>query len=64
MLHNVTGLPALSVNGGYSANGLPIGVQLTGNYWREDHILAVADLIEQEVAGWKMPAFSETLTTR
>ncbi len=64
MLHNVTGLPALSVNGGYSANGLPIGVQLTGNYWREDHILAVADFIEQEVAGWKMPAFSETLTTR
>ncbi|MCG7657446.1 Asp-tRNA(Asn)/Glu-tRNA(Gln) amidotransferase subunit GatA [Wielerella bovis] len=39
---NLAGLPALSLPAGFSANGLPIGVQLIGNYFRESQILGVA----------------------
>ncbi|ULJ63975.1 Asp-tRNA(Asn)/Glu-tRNA(Gln) amidotransferase subunit GatA [Wielerella bovis] len=39
---NLAGLPALSLPAGFSASGLPIGVQLIGNYFRESQILGVA----------------------
>ncbi|QMT30582.1 Asp-tRNA(Asn)/Glu-tRNA(Gln) amidotransferase subunit GatA [Alysiella filiformis] len=39
---NLAGLPALSLPAGFSATGLPIGVQLIGNYFRESQILGVA----------------------
>jgi len=33
---NPTGLPGLSVNAGYTAEGLPVGMQLIGNYFEEE----------------------------
>lgn len=39
---NLAGLPALSLPAGFSTNGLPIGVQLIGNYFSESKILGVA----------------------
>ncbi len=48
---NLTGLPALSVNCGFSAGGLPIGLQLVGPRFREERVLRVAHAYEQ-AAGW------------
>ncbi len=39
---NLAGLPAMSLPAGLGANGLPIGVQLIGNYFAEAKILGVA----------------------
>lgn len=39
---NLAGLPALSLPAGFGADGLPIGVQLIGNYFSEAKILGAA----------------------
>ncbi|WP_268887609.1 amidase family protein, partial [Kingella kingae] len=39
---NLAGLPALSLPAGMGADGLPIGVQLIGNYFSEAKILSAA----------------------
>src|SRR6185503_2624374 len=41
-VHNLTGWPAVVVRGGTSPDGLPIGVQLIAQPWREDVALAGA----------------------
>ena len=38
---NLAGLPGMSIPAGFSA-GLPVGLQLIGNYWDEARLLAVA----------------------
>jgi amidase len=43
---NATGQPAISLPLGRSSGGLPIGVQLTAAYGREDLLLRVAAQIE------------------
>ena len=48
---NLTGLPALSVNCGFSAGGLPIGLQIVGPRFREERVLRAAHAYEQ-AAGW------------
>ena len=48
---NLTGLPALSVNCGFSAGGLPIGLQVVGPRFREERVLRAAHAYEQ-AAGW------------
>lgn len=54
--HNTTGWPAAVVRGGTSPEGLPIGVQLIGQPWRDDVVLASAALVEKELGGWKAPS--------
>ncbi len=54
--HNITGWPAASVRGGTSPEGLPIGVQLVGQAWREDVVLAAARVVERALGGWRPPA--------
>ncbi len=45
--HNVSGLPSLSMNCGFSSGGLPIGMQIAAGAFREDSVLKVAHAYEQ-----------------
>jgi len=53
--YNVFGLPSLAVPAGRSAQGLPIGVQVTGPPFAEQTVLAVAEIIEAALGGWQSP---------
>lgn len=53
--HNLTGWPAVSVRGGTSPEGLPIGVQVVARPWREEVALAVAQQLETALGGWQRP---------
>jgi len=55
MTYNLTGWPAAVVRCGTSKTGLPIGVQIAANPWREDVTLAIARLLESG-AGWQPAA--------
>ena len=54
--HNLSGLPGAVVRGGTSPEGMPIGVQIVAQPWREDVALAVAAVIEEATGGWIAPA--------
>ncbi len=45
---NLAGLPAISVPCGLTADGLPIGLQLTGRRFDESTVLRVADAYERD----------------
>ena len=47
---NITGLPALSVPCGFDSKGLPVGVQLIGNYFDEETILHLAAKLEDALS--------------
>ena len=51
MTFNLTGWPVVVVPAGVSENGLPIGVQIVAQPWREDVALAVAEIVEKEFGG-------------
>jgi len=53
--YNVFGLPSLAVPAGRSAQGLPIGVQVTGPPFAEQTVLAMAEIIEAALGGWQSP---------
>ncbi|HXD88752.1 MAG TPA: amidase [Urbifossiella sp.] len=44
-----SGLPVVSLPVGWSPDGLPISVQLTGEQWCEDDLLAVALMLEETI---------------
>jgi aspartyl-tRNA(Asn)/glutamyl-tRNA(Gln) amidotransferase subunit A len=44
---NLTGLPALSIPSGFSASGLPIGMQVVGQAFDEPMVFKVADAYQQ-----------------
>ena len=48
---NVTGLPALSVCCGFTASGLPLGLQIVGSCFKESLVFQVAHAYEHAV-GW------------
>ncbi|MBK8173098.1 MAG: Asp-tRNA(Asn)/Glu-tRNA(Gln) amidotransferase subunit GatA [Sandaracinaceae bacterium] len=48
---SLAGLPAVSIPGGYSADGLPIGLQLTGRAFDEKTLVRVSDAYER-ASGW------------
>jgi aspartyl-tRNA(Asn)/glutamyl-tRNA(Gln) amidotransferase subunit A len=50
---NLAGIPGISLPYGMSVNGLPIGIQLLGNYFEEETILRVAFALEQCRSGWE-----------
>jgi amidase len=54
-VHNLTGWPSAVVRGGTSPEGLPIGVQLIAQPWREDVALAAARVVEDALGGWRRP---------
>ena len=57
---NLAGLPAMSIPAGFTGSGLPIGMQLIGNYFTESRLLNVAHQL-QLVTDWhqKMPEISK-----
>jgi len=54
-LYNSTGWPAAVVRAGTSPEGLPIGVQVVGQPWREDVVLAACRYLESKSGGWQKP---------
>ena len=44
---DVFGLPSISVPCGFTASGLPVGLQITGAHWAESTVLALAYAYEQ-----------------
>ena len=52
---NVFDLPVAVVPTTRSAEGLPIGVQIVGQPFAEDTVLAAAAIIEEALGGWQMP---------
>ena len=52
---NLTGMPAMSIPCGFTRDGLPIGLQLQGNYFDEARILNVAHRFQQ-VTDWHLRA--------
>ncbi|MEM7680120.1 MAG: amidase family protein, partial [Pseudomonadota bacterium] len=44
---NLAGLPGISVPGGLDAQGLPLGLQITGKAWDEETVLRVAGVVEE-----------------
>jgi amidase len=59
ILHNMAGLPAVSVPVGKTDAGLPIGVQIIAPPWREDVALALARTIEKATGGYQMPPLAQ-----
>lgn len=45
---NLAGVPGISVPCGLSSEGLPIGLQLQGNFWGEDLLLNLSHVFEKE----------------
>lgn len=50
---NLAGIPGVSVPGGFSTDGLPIGIQLQASHFREDMLFRVAGNLEQ---GLQLPS--------
>ena len=46
---NLAGLPAMSIPAGFS-KGLPVGLQLIGNFWSESKLLNIAHQYQQQTA--------------
>jgi len=44
---NLAGLPGMSIPCGFGARGLPVGLQVVGNYWDEARMLAAAHAFQQ-----------------
>ncbi|MCR6650428.1 MAG: amidase [Cellvibrionaceae bacterium] len=55
--YNTTGWPAGVVRAGTSkdAPGLPLGIQLVAQPWRDDLVIAAMALVEKETGGWVPP---------
>ncbi|WP_414664162.1 amidase [Horticoccus sp. 23ND18S-11] len=54
-VHNTSGYPSAVVPAGFSPEGLPIGVQIIGQPWTEDKVLAAAAFVESKTGGWRKP---------
>ncbi|MCM8807330.1 MAG: Asp-tRNA(Asn)/Glu-tRNA(Gln) amidotransferase subunit GatA [candidate division WOR-3 bacterium] len=46
---NLSGLPAINIPIGFSLNKLPIGLQIIGNFFKEEEILKVGYVIEKNI---------------
>jgi aspartyl-tRNA(Asn)/glutamyl-tRNA(Gln) amidotransferase subunit A len=46
---NLAGIPGMSVPGGFTSNGLPVGVQLQSDHFREDILLRAGFNLEKNL---------------
>jgi Asp-tRNA(Asn)/Glu-tRNA(Gln) amidotransferase A subunit family amidase len=56
------GLPAITVPGGFTADGFPVGVELLGRPWSEPTLLKLAYAYEQATRHRRSPASTPALT--
>lgn len=49
-LANLCGLPAITINAGYSESGLPVGLMLVAPWWREDLLFSAAKSLETQLS--------------
>lgn len=56
---NLAGIPGMSVPGGFSKSGLPIGIQLQGPHFREDTLLKVGFALEKGLGVQRLPVLDE-----
>ncbi len=56
---NLAGIPAISIPCGFDRKGLPIGMQIIGNYLEEQKILNLSFAFEQNIGGFKYSPFEE-----
>ena len=54
---NLAGVPAASVPAGLTADGLPLGLQITGRAFDEETVLRVAEILERAAQFRHLPAF-------
>ena len=52
---SLAGLPGMSVPCGFGEHGLPVGLQLIGNYWQEAQLLHTAHAFQQ-ATDWHLRA--------
>jgi aspartyl-tRNA(Asn)/glutamyl-tRNA(Gln) amidotransferase subunit A len=53
---NIAGLPAISLPAGWSADGLPIGIQLVGEIGHEAGLFDLAKALDGILAAYRLPA--------
>ena len=56
-----SGLPAITVPGGFTADGLPVGVELLGRAWTEPQLIKFAYAYEQTTHHRRPPASTPAL---
>ena len=61
MMANLTGVPAICVPVSYDANKMPVSLQLTAGWWKEDLLLHVASAVESRVKKVKPKLFYDIL---
>ncbi len=52
---SLTGHPAIALPAGLSEEQLPIGVQLVGRRWADEHLLATAQAVVSVIGGFRRP---------
>jgi Asp-tRNA(Asn)/Glu-tRNA(Gln) amidotransferase A subunit family amidase len=57
----VSGLPAIVVPGGFTADGLPVGLEMLGRAWSEPQLIKIAYAYEQATHHRRPPASTPTL---
>ena len=62
-LTNLTGHPSLSLPAGYTAEGLPVGLQLTGRAWGERTLMEAAWVLERANERQRPEVFVDLLET-
>ena len=54
-LATMPGLPATAIPAGRPSDGLPVGVQLIGPLFEDRTPLRLAELLEQNIGGFRIP---------
>jgi amidase len=57
---NRLGVPAVSVPGGFYANGLPFGLEISGRRWTDGELLGFAYAYEQATHNRRLPKLKES----
>ena len=56
-----SGLPAITIPGGFTPDGLPVGVELLGRAWSEPQLIKIAYAYEQVTHHRRPPASTPVL---